>query len=76
MTKGLILDDNNTEEMSKIMETNILALCIVTREAVKLMRQRDLERKDVGHIVNINSIFGHKVAATVPGTKVNFKLIL
>jgi hypothetical protein len=28
MTKGLILDDNNTEEMSKIMDTNILALCI------------------------------------------------
>jgi hypothetical protein len=42
----------------------------VTREAVKLMRQRNMDRKNVGHIVNINSIFGHKVAATVPGTKV------
>lgn len=28
MTKGLILDDNNTDEMNKIMETNILALCV------------------------------------------------
>ena len=69
MTKGLILDDNNTHEMQHIMETNILALCIVTREAVKLMKQRSLERKDVGHIVNINSIFGHKVSASVPGSK-------
>lgn len=68
-SKGLILDDNNTSEMTKVMDTNILALCIVTREAVKLMRDRDNERKDLGHIVNINSIFGHKVAATVPGTK-------
>lgn len=69
MTKGLILDDNNTAEMTHIMETNILALCIVTREAVKLMKMRPMERKDVGHIVNINSIFGHKVSASVPGSK-------
>lgn len=69
ITKGLILDDNNTQEMHHIMETNILGLCIVTREAVKLMKQRPLERKDVGHIVNINSIFGHKVSASVPGSK-------
>lgn len=68
-TKGLILDDNNTAEMLHIMETNILALCIVTREAVKLMKSRPMERKDVGHIININSIFGHKVSASVPGAK-------
>jgi len=69
MTKGLILDDNNYDELMHIMETNILSLCIVTREAVKLMKMRPLERKDVGHIININSIFGHKVTATVPGSK-------
>lgn len=69
ITKGLILDDNNTAEMMHIMETNILALCVVTREAVKLMKMRSLERKDLGHIVNINSIFGHKVHASVPGAK-------
>lgn len=69
ITKGLILDDNNTDEMMHIMETNILGLCIVTREAVKLMKDRPMERKDVGHIININSIFGHKVSASVPGAK-------
>lgn len=69
ITKGLILDDNNTDEMMHIMETNILALCVVTREAVKLMKMRSMERKDLGHIVNINSIFGHKVHSSVPGAK-------
>lgn len=69
ITKGLILDDNNTHEMNIIMETNILGLCVVTREAVKLMKMRSLERKELGHIININSIFGHKVHASVPGAK-------
>lgn len=68
-SQGLILDEKNTAEMVKIMETNILALCIVTREAVKLMKDRALERKDLGHIIVVNSIFGHKVASSVPGAK-------
>lgn len=57
------MDDKNTSDMYEIMETNVLSLCVVTREAVKLMRMRDIDRKDVGHIININSIFGHKVTA-------------
>jgi NADP-dependent 3-hydroxy acid dehydrogenase YdfG len=69
ITKGLILDDNNTTELQHIMETNILALCVITREGVKLMKDRPMQRKDLGHIVNINSIFGHKVSASVPGSK-------
>lgn len=28
MSKGLILDENNTAEMTKVMDTNIIALCI------------------------------------------------
>lgn len=63
MKKGFIMDDKNTADMYEIMETNVLSLCIVTREAVKLMRMRSMDRKDVGHIININSIFGHKVTA-------------
>ncbi|CAG9808141.1 unnamed protein product [Chironomus riparius] len=69
MLKGFLLDGKNTADMYHIMNTNVLALCVVTREAVKLMRQRAMERKDVGHIVNINSIFGHKVTACVPGSQ-------
>lgn len=63
MKKGFIMDDKNTAIMYEIMETNVLALCVVTREAVKLMRMRAIDRKDVGHIININSIFGHKITA-------------
>jgi NAD(P)-dependent dehydrogenase (short-subunit alcohol dehydrogenase family) len=63
MKKGFIMDDKNTADMYEIMETNVLSLCVVTREAVKLMRMRAMERKDLGHIVNINSIFGRKVTA-------------
>ena len=51
------------------METNIIGLCLVTREATRLMKKRDEEFGTVGHIVNINSIFGHKIHACVPGTK-------
>jgi NAD(P)-dependent dehydrogenase (short-subunit alcohol dehydrogenase family) len=67
--KGLLLSSKNTADMHHIMNLNVLALCVVTREAVKLMRQRPNERKDVGHIVNINSIFGHKIMATVVSGK-------
>lgn len=69
ITKGLLLDENNTTELYKIMETNIIGLCLVTREAVKLMKMRTESRKEMGHIVNINSILGHKIHACVPGSK-------
>uniref|UniRef100_U5EVY4 Putative dehydrogenase n=1 Tax=Corethrella appendiculata TaxID=1370023 RepID=U5EVY4_9DIPT len=65
ITKCLLTDDGNTKDLRKTMETNIIGLCICTREAIKSMKLRDAK----GHIVNINSIFGHKVHQTVPGTK-------
>lgn len=69
ITKGLLLDAKNTVELYRTMETNIIGLCLVTREATRLMKKRDEEFGTVGHIVNINSIFGHKIHACVPGTK-------
>lgn len=76
MLKGLLLNSNDTAGWHHIMNTNVLAMCVITREAVKLMRQRTYERKDVGHIVNINSIFGHKIMATVVSAEIeNFYFI-
>jgi len=69
ITKGLLLDPKNTLELYRTMETNIIGLCLVTREASRLMKKRDQEEGTIGHIVNINSIFGHKIHACVPGTK-------
>lgn len=65
ITKSLLTDCNNLKDLRKIMETNIIGLCLCTRESIKSMKERDVR----GHIVNINSIFGHKVHQCVPGTK-------
>jgi NAD(P)-dependent dehydrogenase (short-subunit alcohol dehydrogenase family) len=53
ITKGLLLDPKNTVELYRTMETNIIGLCLVTREATRLMKKRDEECGTVGHIVNI-----------------------
>ena len=39
---------------------NVIASSIVTRESIALMRANNI---DDGHIINMNSVFGHKVVA-------------
>ncbi|KAF2902137.1 hypothetical protein ILUMI_04045 [Ignelater luminosus] len=51
------LVDGNTNFWKEVLETNVLGLCIATREAVKDMKANNVN----GHIVHINSISGHKV---------------
>jgi len=46
-----------TKLWEEIMDTNVLGLCIATREAVKDMRANNVD----GHIVHINSMSGHRV---------------
>ncbi|KAF5288866.1 hypothetical protein FQA39_LY03745 [Lamprigera yunnana] len=41
----------------EVIDTNVISLCIATREAIKVMRQNSID----GHIVHINSIGGHTV---------------
>lgn len=61
MTKGLILNEDNTPQLREIMESNIIGLCLVIREAAKLMASRPQERKNIGHIINITSTVGQKI---------------
>ncbi|GBO07888.1 Dehydrogenase/reductase SDR family member 11 [Araneus ventricosus] len=50
-----------TSEFKAILDVNIMALCICTREAVKLMREKGV---DDGQIINISSMSGHRLSST------------
>ncbi|XP_063696906.1 farnesol dehydrogenase-like isoform X1 [Culicoides brevitarsis] len=65
LTKQLLLDSNNTKELSKIFETSLIGICLCTKFALKSMTSRNVE----GYVVNINSIFGHTLNVSVPGLK-------
>ncbi|XP_018325329.1 farnesol dehydrogenase [Agrilus planipennis] len=51
------LVDGDTQKWKEIIDTNVIGLCIATREAVKDMRANNVN----GHIIHINSVAGHKV---------------
>lgn len=55
------LTDGNTEQWRETFDTNVLGLCIATREAVKDMRANKID----GHIIHINSMAGHRVSTRV-----------
>lgn len=48
----------STEAWREMLDVNVLALCICTREAVSLM-----EPANAGHILHISSMSGHRVPA-------------
>lgn len=54
-TTGTLLD-GETAEWKNVLDVNVLGLCIATREATRVMRQEGID----GHVVHINSVFGHK----------------
>jgi NADP+-dependent farnesol dehydrogenase len=54
MKEGL-LTEGDTQEWKKEFDVNVLALCIATREAIRVMRTNDIQ----GHVIHINSIAGH-----------------
>lgn len=51
------LVEGDTKLWKQVLDTNILGLCVATREAVKEMRKNDIS----GHVIHVNSILGHKV---------------
>ncbi|XP_029468573.1 dehydrogenase/reductase SDR family member 11 [Rhinatrema bivittatum] len=50
-----------TEGWRTMIEVNVLAVSICTREAYRSMKERNV---DDGHIININSMSGHRVLPT------------
>jgi NADP-dependent 3-hydroxy acid dehydrogenase YdfG len=53
------LMSGETERWREMLELNVLALCICTREAVADMRRRG----DDGHVVHVSSMSAHRVPA-------------
>jgi NADP-dependent 3-hydroxy acid dehydrogenase YdfG len=51
------LVDGDTEAWREMLEVNVLALCVCTREAVRDMRRRG----DDGYVVHLSSMAGHRV---------------
>jgi NADP+-dependent farnesol dehydrogenase len=63
--KTNLTTEGDTEKWRQIFETNVMGLCIATREAVKIMQAKKID----GHIIHINSIVGHRIL-TLPGRNV------
>lgn len=65
IARNTSLIEGETSKWKEVLDTNVMGLCIATREAVKMMRQNKID----GHIVNVNSILGHQALA-FPGINV------
>ncbi|XP_068894715.1 farnesol dehydrogenase-like isoform X2 [Tenebrio molitor] len=59
------LTEGDTEKWKRVLDTNVMGLCIATREAVKVMKSNKID----GHIIHINSVGGHGVP-NFPGLNV------
>ncbi|XP_046466980.1 farnesol dehydrogenase isoform X1 [Neodiprion pinetum] len=49
--------ESDTDVFRRMLDVNVLAVAICTRESVSSMRARNVE----GHVFNINSILGHEI---------------
>lgn len=52
----------------RVIDTNLTAVCICTKEAIKQMRKQGSEIP--GHIFHINSILGHQISPLIPQSNV------
>ncbi|XP_025831020.1 farnesol dehydrogenase-like [Agrilus planipennis] len=55
--KPINLTEGKIEDFRKILDTNVLGICIATKEAVQIMKKNNID----GHVININSVVGHMV---------------
>lgn len=59
MSHNHSLLEGTPEEWREMLNTNVVGLCLITKEAVASMKQRKV---DDGHIIHINSLSGHRVS--------------
>ncbi|XP_063930027.1 farnesol dehydrogenase-like [Zophobas morio] len=57
LSRNSTLLEGATKDWKRVFEVNVIALCICTREAIRIMRRYNV----AGHIIHMNSIAGHKV---------------
>lgn len=55
---GSLLDRSNSENMKTVINTNLFGTVFCVREAFHSMKKHNIHD---GHIINMNSILGHKV---------------
>ncbi|XP_069997953.1 dehydrogenase/reductase SDR family member 11 isoform X1 [Penaeus vannamei] len=63
MSHNHSLLDGTPEEWREMLDLNVVALCLCTKEAVASMKERKV---DDGHIIHISSILGHVVTGSAP----------
>ncbi|CAH1104872.1 unnamed protein product [Psylliodes chrysocephalus] len=56
------LVNGETEKWKAVLDVNLLALCICTREAIKDMNEHNID----GHIIHVNSVLGHRIPDSFP----------
>ncbi|KAI4459703.1 dehydrogenase/reductase sdr family member 11 [Holotrichia oblita] len=56
------LHDGDTQMWRTVLDTNVLAVAIAAREAIRIMKENNID----GYIINVNSVAGHFVLDT-PG---------
>ncbi|XP_026466353.1 farnesol dehydrogenase-like [Ctenocephalides felis] len=60
----MLTSPGNTEDLRRVLDVNVMALSICTREAFNSMKDRNV----AGHIIHINSLAGHKIPYIEPPT--------
>lgn len=53
-----LIEEGNEDELKSVLQTNVWGLIMCTKKTVEIMRRKKIVG---GHVVNINSIVGHKV---------------
>lgn len=63
---GDMVMNGDTNSWREVFETNVLGLCIATREAIRIMKNE----KTQGHIIHLNSVAGHRIPICYTGLSV------